>query len=402
MSGCGLSNGTANAIVDPPGTYDFIWSNGQTGSQISGLAEGSYTVTVSISGTTCSEVASVTITESPASFVVSLTGTQASCGLSDGTATTTVNPPGNYIYTWSNGQSGSQVTGLAPGNYSVTVSIAGSDCSQQGNITIQTSPFPHNITLNTTPSSCGGTDGSVTASVTPPGEFIYQWSNGQSGSQLSGIGAGNYTVTVTISGTNCSSTATATVEEVPATFTVSVVTTTAGCGLNNGTATATVNPPGNYDYVWSNGQTGSQISGLIAGVYYVTISIAGTQCSQIVSTTVEQLPPTFTLSFTSTPAGCGMTNGSAAVMVNPPGAYTYLWSNGSAGNQITNVGTGTYTVTVTLTGTSCSTTGSVNVGQAGGGGYTATFTTDNASCGVTNGSATISVNPPGEYTYLWS
>ena len=401
MSGCGLSNGTASAIVDPPGSYDFIWSNGQTGPQVTGLAGGSYTVTVSISGTTCSKETSVTITESPAAFVVSLTGTQASCGLSDGTATATVTPPGNYIYTWSNGQSGSQVAGLAPGNYSVTVTLQGTSCSQQGSITIESAPFPHDITFTSTPSSCGGTDGTVTATVTPPGELTYQWSNGQTGSQLSGVGAGTYTVTVTVPGTNCSLTASTTVEELPAAFTVSVSTTAAGCGLSDGTATATVNPPGNYEYVWSNGQTGSQLSGVMAGAYTVTVSIAGTSCSQIVNTTVEQLPPAFSLSFTSTPAGCGLTNGSAAVTVNPPAAYSYLWSNGSAGTQITNVGYGTYTVTVTITGTSCSTTGSVNVGQTGGG-FTATFTTDNASCGFSNGSATITVSPMAEYTYLWS
>lgn len=401
MSGCGLANGTASASVDPPGSYDFIWSTGQTGPQISGLAAGSYTVTVSISGSTCSKEASVTITEMPASFVVSVTGTQASCGLSDGTATATVVPPGNYVFTWSNGQSGSQVAGLAPGNYSVTVSIQGTDCSQQGNVTISSAPFPHDISLSTTPASCGGTDGTVTATVTPPADLTYQWSNGQTGSQLSGVGAGTYTVTVTIPGTNCSITQSTTVEEVPATFTASVSTTPAGCGLSDGTATATVNPPGNYDYVWSNGQTGSQLSGVMAGAYTVTVSITGTSCSQIVSGTVDQLPPTFSLSFTSTPAGCGLTNGSAAVMVNPPGTYSYLWSNGSTGTQITNVGSGTYTVTVTITGTSCSTTGSVTVGQTGGG-FTATFTTDNASCGLTNGSATITVSPPAEYTYLWS
>ncbi len=402
MTGCGLSNGTANAIVDPPGgSYQFNWSNGQTGPQISGLAEGSYTVTVSITGTTCAEEASVTITEQPASFTVSLTSTQANCGVSDGTATATINPPGSYTYAWSNGQSGSQITGLAPGNYSVTVT-QGTDCSQQGSITVASTPFPHTISINTTPSSCGGSDGTVSTNVTPPGEFTYQWSNGQTTSQLSGVGAGTYTVTVTIPGTNCSKTATATVNETPATFTVNVSSTPAGCGLNNGTATATVNPPGNYDYTWSNGQTGSQLSGVLAGNYTVTVSIAGTSCSKIVSTTVEQLPPSFTLSFTSTPAGCGMNNGSAAVMVSPPGAYSYLWSNGSTGSQINNVGIGTYTVTVTITGTLCSTTGTVNVGQIGGGGFTATFTTQNAACGFSNGSATITVSPQGEYTYLWS
>ncbi len=400
-SECGLSNGTAQALVTPPGTYDFTWSNGQTGPQLSGLPGGSYTVTVTIPGTTCKEEASVTIAELPASFVVSLTSTQASCGVSDGTATATVNPPGNYVYAWSNGQSGSQLTGLAPGNYAVTVTLQGTDCSKQGNITVASTPFPHDLTMTTTPASCGGMDGTATASLTPPGAFTYQWSNGQTGSQLSGVGAGTYTLTVTISGTNCSRTASVTVEELPAAFTASVSTTLAGCGLSNGTASVTVNPAGNYDYAWSNGQTGSQLSGVMAGVYTVTVSVAGTACSQTVSAIVEQLPPSFSLSFTSTPAGCGMTNGSAAVMVNPPGAYSFLWSNGATVMQITNVGTGTYTVTVTITGTSCSSTGSVNVGQTGGG-FTATFTTDNASCGIANGSATITVSPPGAYTYLWS
>ena len=402
MSGCGLSNGTANAMVTPPGSYDFIWSNGQTGPQASGLAEGSYTVTVSITGTSCSEEASVAITETPASFVVSLTATQASCGLSDGTATATVNPPGAYTYMWSNGQSGFQISNLAPGNYTVTVTLQGEDCTQQGNITVQSTPFPATISLSSTPSSCGGSDGTVSAMVTPPGEYNYQWSNGQTNSQLSGVSAGTYTVTVTIPGTNCSKVATTTVEEIPATFTVGVTNTPAGCGLNNGTATATVNPPGNYDYTWSNGQTGSQISGIPAGSYAVTVSIAGTSCSKTVTTTVDQLPPSFTLSFNSTPSGCGLNNGSAVVNVTPPGSYTYLWSNGSTGMQITNVGPGEYSVTVTITGTSCSTTGSVTVGQTGGGGFTATFTTVNADCGVSNGSAIITVSPSAEYTYLWS
>ena len=118
---------------------------------------------------------------------------------------------------------------------------------------------------------------------------------------------------------------------------------------------------------------GSQLSGVFAGAYTVTVSIAGTQCSKIVSTTIEQLPPTFSLSFNSTPSGCGLNNGSAVVNVTPPGSYTYLWSNGSTGVQITNVGPGVYTVTVTIIGISCSTTGSVTVGQTGGG-FTATFT----------------------------
>ena len=131
-------------------------------------------VTVSITGTSCSEEASVTITETPASFVVSLTSTQASCGLSDGTATATVNPPGVYTYMWSNGQSGFQISNLAPGNYTVTVTLQGEDCTQQGNITVQSTPFPATISLSSTPSSCGGSDGTASAMVN---KIMVKWTN---------------------------------------------------------------------------------------------------------------------------------------------------------------------------------------------------------------------------------
>lgn len=403
MSGCGLSNGSASVVVNPPGAYDFVWSNGQTGAQINGLAGGTYTVTVSIAGSTCSKEASVTITEAAAAFSVSVTGTQARCGLTDGTASVTVDPPGSYSYSWSNGQTGSQITGLAPGNYTVTVSIPGTNCSKQGSVNITAEDFPNEITLSTTPASCGGADGTVTATSNPPAALTFLWSNGQTTSQISGVGAGTYTVTVTLTGTNCSKILSATVESLPTSFTASVTTTPAGCGMNNGSASVTVNPPGSYDYAWSNGQTGSAISNIVAGSYTVTVTITGTTCTQVASGVVEQLPASFLLSFNSTPADCGMTNGSASVMVDPPGAYTYLWSNGATGAQLNNVGAGSYLVTVTLTGTSCTTTGSVMVGQTGGGsGLTATFTTDNTSCGLMNGTATVTVSPPGSYTFLWS
>lgn len=402
MSGCGLSNGTATAMPDPPGSYMFLWSNGQTGPQASGLAAGNYTVTVSITGTSCSEEASVTITETPATFVVTLSSTPASCGIADGTASVIVNPPGEYTYQWSNGQNGAQITGLAAGTYSVTVSQPGENCTKQGSITVTADPFPYTISFTTTPASCGGSDGTSTVALSPQGEANYQWSNGQTGTQLSGVQAGTYTLTVTVPGTNCSKVATTTIDQLPAAFTVSVTTTPAGCGMNNGTATAVVDPPGNYTYTWSNGQSGSQLSAIPAGSYTVTVSITGTSCSKTGSGIVQQLPPSFTLTFNSTPAGCGMQNGSASVQVTPPGSYTYLWSNGGTGAQINNVGSGNYTVTVTMTGTSCSASGSVHVGQTGGGNYTATFATSNADCGLTNGSATITVSPPGEYTYLWS
>jgi hypothetical protein len=400
-SGCGLNNGTATAMVDPPGNYNYAWSNGQTNQQATNLSAGSYSVTVSLAGSSCTQEASTSVTELPPSFTVTLSTTPAGCGLTNGSAAVTVNPPGAYDYSWSNGQTGSQATGLGAGSYSVTVSISGTTCSQQRSTTVEELPAAFNVTVSTTPSGCGLHDGTATAVVDQPGAYTYAWSNGQTGAQVTGLTGGSYSVTVTIVGTSCSRVVNTSVEETPPAFNVTVTTTLAGCGMSNGSASATVDPPGEYTYAWSNGQSGAQVTGLAGGTYTVTVTIAGTSCSKEVSTVVEQLPPTFTLTFSSTPAGCGMTNGSANVIVNPPGAYMYQWSNGSTQMQINNVGSGDYTVTVSISGTLCSTSGSVNVGQTGGG-FTASFAIENADCGLPNGSAMITISPPSAYTYLWS
>jgi len=400
-SGCGLNDGTATAMVDPPGNYTYAWSNGQTTQQATNLSAGSYTVTVSLAGSSCTQEASTSVQELPPSFTVTISTTPAGCGLMNGSATVTVNPPGAYDYAWSNGQTGSQLSGLGTGSYSVTVSKSGTTCSQQISATVEELPAAFNVMVSTTPAGCGLQNGTATATVDQPGAYTYTWSNGQTGAQATGLIGGSYSVTVTIARTSCSKVVSTTVEQTPPAFNVTVTTTTAGCGMSNGSASATVDQPGEYSYVWSNGQSGAQVSGLAGGSYTLTVTIVGTSCSQEVSVTVAETPPTFTLTFSSTPAGCGMTNGSANVVVNPPGAYTYLWSNGSTQMQINNVGTGAYTVTVSISGTMCSTLGSVNVGQTGGG-FTASFAIDNADCGLPNGSATITVSPPSDYTYLWS
>lgn len=398
---CGVEDGTASVTVDPPGSYTYQWSNGETTAQLSNLGAGTYSVTVSISGTTCTQESSVTIDELPPSFTVTISSTPSGCGLSDGTATVIVDPTGTYTYAWSNGGTTEQQTGLAAGTYSVTVSIPGSSCTQETSFTIDELPPSFTVSISSTPSGCGLSDGTATVIVDPMGTYTYVWTNGGTTEQQTGLPAGTYSVSVSVPGSSCIQEASVTIDELPAPFELTSETTPTACGMSEGTATVSVTPDGAYDFQWSNGGTGAMQSDLAAGSYTVTVSISGSTCSKTITVDVEELPAGFTVTTTSTPAGCGVSDGTATVVVDPPGVYEYIWSNGVTDPEITNVPSGEYNVTVSVPGTMCLVVSTVIVEQTGGG-FTATFVTTDADCGLTNGGATIVVDPPAEYTYAWS
>ncbi|MFK7946525.1 MAG: hypothetical protein AB8G11_02960, partial [Saprospiraceae bacterium] len=108
---------------------------------------------------------------------------------------------------------------------------------------------------------------------------------------------------------------------------------------------------GNYTYLWSDGSTGSSISGLIAGTYTVTVTHVGTTtCTTTGSFTIMTICPSdLGLSTSNNPTiGDGTSEGSANVVATSGLApYTYAWDNGTTTDQNFNLAAGDYTVTVT-------------------------------------------------------
>lgn len=111
----------------------------------------------------------------------------------------------------------------------------------------------------------------------------------------------------------------------PPTCSLAVSTTPVNttCGLNNGTATANVsNSTGSISYTWSNGGTTSNISGLAAGTYTVTVSDASTctaSATAVVGNTADATSPVASCqnvivylngSGTGTVSGASLNNGS--------------------------------------------------------------------------------------------
>ena len=261
-----------------------------------------------------------------------------------------------------------------------------------------------NITIDSTVSCNGASDGGLTVTVTGESSYTYLWSNGATTASITGLSAGTYTVyyTDTIAVTDSVS---ITLTE-PTALTASVVIdSNASCnGAFDGGATVSVTggtPP--YSYSWNNTATTASITGVTAGTYTVTITDAN-GCTTSDSGTITEPAGFSALVTIDSNATCnGFANGGATASATggtPP--YTYAWSNSATTASITGVLAGTYTVTITdANGCSASNSGTVTEPTA----LTASSIVDsNAACnGFANGGATASATggtPP--YTYAWS
>jgi hypothetical protein len=119
-SSCGLcDDGKINTNVSGGASpYTYAWSDGSSTSQNrTGLAPGSYTVTVSDDGG-CTKAATADVYLPLAVNIAGL----SNCNVQNGSAT--ANPIGGkapYTYLWNTGATSKTITGLVSGNYTVTV-----------------------------------------------------------------------------------------------------------------------------------------------------------------------------------------------------------------------------------------------------------------------------------------
>ena len=348
----GNATGSATAVATlgtPP--YTYLWSNGASTAQINNLIAGTYTVTATDAGG-CTEDGSITISQPTAvALSVSATG-ETGQGQQNGTATAASSGGiAPYTYLWSNNQTTSTITGLAPGVYTATATDA-NGCTAAQTVTVNSFNCVFSATLSTTNVTCNGAgNGSATVVlVNALAPVVYQWSNLGSTQTVNNLAPGIYTVTVT-DASNCQVIISATIQE-PAALTVNTSSTPlSAVGANDGTATA--NPAGGtapYSYLWSNNVTTVTITGLAAGNYIVTVTDAN-GCTGVQSTFVSAFNCTVTAVLNTVNVTCaGAANGSAtASLVGGEAPFTYSWSTGANTSTLINLGPGTYTATISDT-----------------------------------------------------
>ncbi len=347
---CGQCNG--QIVLTPSGgtvPYTFIWSNNATTQNISNLCAGVYMVTIT-DAVGCTATFNIPVNNSggPTGTVAV---TNPSCfGACDGSATVTPSggtPP--YTFNWvPTGQTTATVTGLCVGTYIVQIQDS---LGCIGNVTVTIST-PTQIIPNPTivHTDCGICNGSI--SLNPSGgtgPYTYLWQPGNlTTPAINNLCAGNYTVTIT-DANGCTSQTIIGVQNINGP-TATVTSTNLSCnGACNGTATLTVvGGTSPYTFLWSNGATTQNLTGLCAGTYAVTVTDAA-GCVDVLSVTITQPPPiVFSFSFSQDPLCNGNCNG--VITAIPSGGtlpYTYAWNNGATTQTISGLCAGNYSVIVT-------------------------------------------------------
>lgn len=217
----GASDGEIEAIVSggTPG-YQYTWNPGNvSGNPLTGIAAGSYSLTVTDANNCVAQLANILV-QQPIAMVLTLVQQQnVTCnGAANGQAEISVlGGVAPYSYLWNDptAQSTALAGGLSPGTYAVTVTDANGCTAVWQNVNI-TEPVGNAVTVtSTTPITCeGGNDGVAVAEATGGTlPYAYSWNDpaGQTGTTATGLGQGSYTVTVT-DANGCTAQATATID----------------------------------------------------------------------------------------------------------------------------------------------------------------------------------------------
>ena len=372
-SGCGgvpVGKITITGVTGTP-PYTYNWSTSATGTTVTGLTSGTYSVSVTDSYG-CVTTKSATIVDVAQVGLGSFTAIQPSCFAADGSFTIQITGgTAPYYYSASTGniqiQYGTSwtVSGLSPGNYSVQVTDAAL-CSFVAGTVLTPPQGITSVNINSVGSTCSSDGGSIQISVfggTTPYIYTLIYPNGNTTNVtntlttqiFSNLASGTYSVAVQ-DAAGCSY-----MDEITLfatnTYTISTEVTSTTCNQDNGSilVTRTEGGAAPYDYSLDGIQnvidttlSAVTFTNVASGQHTITVTDA-TGCTQTTQVYVTESEP---LDFTLYSTSCGEgSDGTLTALIStgtPP--FTFDWSTNVQTNpqqiQVTGLTAGTYSLTV--------------------------------------------------------
>ena len=352
--------------------YTYLWSNGTTGSTITGLTEGTYSVQITDSKN-CQVTQTATVTKVDPIGFGSFSATTPSCLQQNGSITLTITGgTAPYYYSASTGDvliSYSQeytISNLTAGQYNFLVTDAGF-CTLNAGTTLETPQGISSVSVNGVNSTCSSTDGSIQITVIG-GTLPYTYTlvlpdgstsaitNSQTSIIYPSLSTGTYTVAVAdSSGCYYMQEVTIITENK---FTISTNVVGTSCNQLNGQITVTRTTGGTepFDFALDGvtsfidtNLTAVTFSNVASGQHLITVTDATgcTQTATVFVTPSQQLD----YSLYSTSCGGGSEGTITAFITSGTPPFTYQWSNNVTSNpqqiQVSGLTAGTYSVVIT-------------------------------------------------------
>ncbi|MFH2143181.1 MAG: immunoglobulin domain-containing protein, partial [Bacteroidota bacterium] len=271
---CNQSDGTATATVTG-GTspYSYLWSNMTTINPAIDLSAGSYSLIVT-DNNGCIKTKYFSISNS-GGFTLSANITDADC-FGDNSGAIDMNISGGtapFTISWSSGESTEDLTNLVAGAYDVIVTDY-NNCMGMETFEVQDG-VEINFSTSVNNPTCSQTDGSIT--ITPSGglsPYTYEWSNGASSYEITGLAAGSYFVTIT-DANSCSADGMISLANTGGPVITIDSLISASCGGNGSAYISVTGGTSPYTFVWSDLSTNEDIENVSPGNYSVSVSEQG-------------------------------------------------------------------------------------------------------------------------------